>query len=275
MNAGLPIAGQILGVPFGGTTGQILTGVTGAAPAWSNWLNGNLGLGRAPLYPLTVKTATDNVLSLVDGGAGNGVYLYAHNDANSNVQKLNYQAAQHKFSIGSGNTLALLIDAAGNCGIGVTPTAGNGLLQLAAGTTKANGIAFGTDSFLYRYTTAGLLCSAWFKCGDGTQVQSSILDGIASGAGGGARFRLQNSGTDIGQIGNISAFTGSSYDSDFGILASGQLKLYSGNSLAVTIDTSQNLTAVGKLKANSAAASSTLTGNTVAQVITWLQTVFQ
>lgn len=38
----------------------------------------------------------------------------------------------------------------GNLGIGVTPTAGNGLLQLASGTTKANGIAFGTDTFLYR-----------------------------------------------------------------------------------------------------------------------------
>jgi hypothetical protein len=34
------------------------------------------------------------------------------------------------------------------------------------------------------------------------------------------------------------------------------------------------LTISGKLSANSAAASSTLTGNTVAQVISWLQTVF-
>lgn len=45
---------------------------------------------------------------------------------------------------------------AGNCffgdlvGIAVSPTAGNGLLQIASGTTKANGIAFGTDGFLYR-----------------------------------------------------------------------------------------------------------------------------
>jgi hypothetical protein len=38
----------------------------------------------------------------------------------------------------------------GLLGIGASPTAGNGLLQLASGTTKANGIAFGTDAFLYR-----------------------------------------------------------------------------------------------------------------------------
>jgi trimeric autotransporter adhesin len=35
-------------------------------------------------------------------------------------------------------------------GIGAAPTTGNGLLQLASGTTKANGIAFGADTFLYR-----------------------------------------------------------------------------------------------------------------------------
>jgi hypothetical protein len=34
------------------------------------------------------------------------------------------------------------------------------------------------------------------------------------------------------------------------------------------------LTTSGKLSANSAASSSTLTGSTVAQVISWLQTVF-
>jgi len=41
-------------------------------------------------------------------------------------------------------------DGSGNLGLNLTPTAGNGLLQLASGTTKANGIAFGTDTFLYR-----------------------------------------------------------------------------------------------------------------------------
>ena len=33
---------------------------------------------------------------------------------------------------------------------GMAATAGNGLLQLASGTTKANGVAFGTDTWLFR-----------------------------------------------------------------------------------------------------------------------------
>jgi hypothetical protein len=38
----------------------------------------------------------------------------------------------------------------GSLCVGTTLATGNGLLQLASGTTKANGIAFGTDTFLYR-----------------------------------------------------------------------------------------------------------------------------
>jgi len=43
----------------------------------------------------------------------------------------------------------------GLMGFGVTPTAGDGLLQLSSGTTKANGIKFG-DSKIYRYQAYGL-----------------------------------------------------------------------------------------------------------------------
>lgn len=41
-------------------------------------------------------------------------------------------------------------------GLGVEPTAGDGLVQLAAGTTKASGIAFGNDTYLFR-AAAGFL----------------------------------------------------------------------------------------------------------------------
>lgn len=45
----------------------------------------------------------------------------------------------------------------GMLGVGTAaPTSGNGLLQLTSGTTKANGIAFGTDTFLYR-SAAGVI----------------------------------------------------------------------------------------------------------------------
>jgi hypothetical protein len=59
------------------------------------------------------------------------------------------------FGATSGAT-QMTLDTNGNLVLGATPTAGNGLLQLASGTTKANGIAFGTDTFLYR-SYAGLM----------------------------------------------------------------------------------------------------------------------
>ena len=57
---------------------------------------------------------------------------------------------------GAAPATALTIAPDGNLGIGVVPTAGNGLLQLASGTTRANGIAFGTDTFLFRQGAATL-----------------------------------------------------------------------------------------------------------------------
>jgi len=46
------------------------------------------------------------------------------------------------------------LDTAGNLGICATPVAGNGLMQLANGTTRANGIAAGTDCFMFRDSSA-------------------------------------------------------------------------------------------------------------------------
>lgn len=57
-------------------------------------------------------------------------------------------------------TTRMHLDSSGNLGIGVTPTAGNGLLQLASGTTKANGVAFGTDTFFFRSGAGTVDCVA-------------------------------------------------------------------------------------------------------------------
>lgn len=46
--------------------------------------------------------------------------------------------------------VAMQLDPNGNLGLGVTPTAGNGLLQIASGTSKANGFAMGADIFGHR-----------------------------------------------------------------------------------------------------------------------------
>jgi hypothetical protein len=47
-------------------------------------------------------------------------------------------------------------DPFGTFGIGIAPTAGNGLVQFATGTTKAYGACFGTDLYLYRGASGSL-----------------------------------------------------------------------------------------------------------------------
>lgn len=67
-----------------------------------------------------------------------------------------------------------------NVGLGsYAPVSGNGLLQFASGTTKANGIAWGTDTFLYRDASNSLLTDGAFRSKGAT---SGI--GYATGAGG-------------------------------------------------------------------------------------------
>ena len=183
---------------------------------------------------------------------GASFYGYIANDANSvSSQWLRIDRVTSLV-----DAIVLLPSSLGNVGISVTPTAGNGLLQFASGTTKANGVAFGTDTFLYRSGFATLLSTGWFTCGDGTQLQSQIVNGTNSGTGGGARLRIQNAGIDIGQIGNLSAFLGTSYDSTFGVISANALKLYSSNALAVTIDTSQNVSFASATDATSTTAAS-------------------
>lgn len=70
----------------------------------------------------------------------------------------------------------------GNLGIGVTPTAGNGLLQLASGTTKANGIAFGTDAFLYRDASNSLTTDGALVFDGSTGKTVRITNGVANAA---------------------------------------------------------------------------------------------
>ena len=166
-----------------GTPGQVL--VAGAsAPAWSDtfttaktinvasgtiqtWQiaaatkmvldgSGNLGIGLTPtagngILQLNSGSAAAKVLRLTDSVNGT-LEIYFPTTGNTRIQTPNAGALQ----LGTAATVALTIDTsqnatfAGNVGIGVIPTSGNGLLQLASGTTKANGIAFGTDTFFYR-----------------------------------------------------------------------------------------------------------------------------
>jgi hypothetical protein len=67
----------------------------------------------------------------------------------------------------------------GNLCIGGTPTAGNGLVQRTSGTTRANGDAWGTDTFIWRDAANSLITEGAFRSNNAT---SGI--GYATGAGG-------------------------------------------------------------------------------------------
>ena len=82
---------------------------------------------------------------------------------------------------------------------GMAATAGNGLLQLASGTTKANGIAFGTDTFLYR-SGAGIAVlsdgtrNLSITCAATCLIGTSTNDPMSLTTNGVARFNLTTSG---------------------------------------------------------------------------------
>lgn len=80
-----------------------------------------------------------------------------------------------------------------------TATAGNGLMQLASGTTKANGVAFGPDTFLFRNGTASLNLTSVITI-DGTTDSTSSTTGtlIVSGGVGIAKNLITKQGHGVG-----------------------------------------------------------------------------
>lgn len=117
------------------------------------------GAGTSQLATLAPGTAGQ---VLVSGGAAAPSWVNIYGQANT------WTAAQ-TINVASGtvqtwqiaSSTKMLLDSSGNLGIGVTPTALNGLLQLGnSTTTKAGAIAWGPqgapDTFLYR-SSAGVL----------------------------------------------------------------------------------------------------------------------
>lgn len=100
-------------------------------------------------------------------------------------------------------------------GIGAAPTAGNGLLQLASGTTKAYGIALGTAIFLYR-NAAGETTLRYdagnniLRLASTANVYSQIVFApfgsdqcIVQGSGYGVEIAGANPRLNIGYTGNL------------------------------------------------------------------------
>ena len=100
--------------------------------------------GNSEIRINSSNAATISFLTFLNSGASGKQYSI---NVGGNASSFPNQFFIYDNSAGASR---LTLDTSGNFGIGATPTAGNGLLQLASGTTKANGIAFGTDTFLYR-----------------------------------------------------------------------------------------------------------------------------
>lgn len=108
---------------------------------------GNQGVSVAGDHLVLFDALNHDFRMGVDSAAGS--WIKSLNSSGSNFKIYTSPA-------GGVATLAVAIDSAQNCGFGgATPTAGNGLLQLSSGTTKANGVAHG-DTFQYR-SGAGVL----------------------------------------------------------------------------------------------------------------------
>jgi hypothetical protein len=88
---------------------------------------------------------------------------------------------------------------------GIAAVAGNGLVQLASGTTKANGVAFG-DVNIFRNAAGSA------KVGGNNAFASFTVDGNAAGSSGGAYIGIMNNGGSNTFLGNYSAIHGGAYD---------------------------------------------------------------
>jgi hypothetical protein len=135
----------------------------------------------------------------------------------------------------------------GNLGVGVAPTAGNGLLQLASGTTKANGIAAGTDTFLFR-DAAG----SW-KIGGQNAFAALQVDGSNSGTNGGGYVALRANGSAFCVLGNWSAIIGGAYDSTATLYYGGNIRITDGATVRIALDSSGNFLWNGMTAGTSAA----------------------
>ena len=100
-----------------------------------------LGVGGSPSYKLSSIGTTNNQVVLhvgntagtVDGDTTNVVRFAAGSGANALWANARYDGFSHAWRCNSTTTEAMVLNSSGNVGIGVTPSAGKGCLQLSSG----------------------------------------------------------------------------------------------------------------------------------------------
>jgi filamentous hemagglutinin len=143
----------------------------------------------------------------------------------------NAQIIANNLHLKGNNGTGIYVNSSGNGLFGTTTDSANGRIQLATHTTSAGGIGFGTDTSLYR-AAAGILAI------DGTSTAFAKLRLLETGS---LKFQLESVAGDV----TLATLT-----------AGKTIKFNTGNdTLALTLDSSQNATFAGAVTVNGATAS--------------------
>lgn len=142
---------------------------------------GNLGVGVTPSYRLHVQGPSGIVARITDSLRTVDVTIGATCSIGT--------TGIDPFTFRTANIDRVHIDTSGLVGIGTTPVAGNGLLQLASGTDKSKGIAF-YDTFLHRIQQGAIRLD-----GNGFADPEYRLYGASSGSTVDVAVGLNSAGT--------------------------------------------------------------------------------
>lgn len=169
--------------PRGGGTGTWLATITTAALTASRTYTlpdatGTVGLlevAQTWQAAQTVRVNGNSEIKIDSQNASNVAYLTLLNSGASGRQYSlnvggNTSSFPNQFFIYDNTALAarLTLISSGEFGLSAAPTAGNGLLQLASGTTVANSLAFGSDCGLWRSAAGTLVHNAQGTANDAT-----------------------------------------------------------------------------------------------------------
>ena len=205
------------------------SGVTWNVPTSSKVATGWTFGGSVGLTGLTQTSGTDTQWSLLNSSLSTQISL-AVGKAASSGNAMYFAWAYNGGTpygyietYGGGSPIALQ-KGGGNLLLGTTTDSANGKLQLATHTTSAGGIGFGTDISLFRETSAKLSANS---------TDTSLT--FALKVGGTQKAIIASDGT--------TTYIGAT-------AAGGSTILYSGNATtALTLDSSQNATFAGSVKA--------------------------
>tara|TARA_R110000868_G_scaffold40556_1_gene139833 strand:- start:2618 stop:3829 length:1212 start_codon:yes stop_codon:yes gene_type:complete len=255
---------RLPGGTFYGLNAQTIIGnSSGAWAITANGTNQNITLTPSGTGVLSVPIGTNTIqltgaaaavtptFLLASGAAGRAVGLgagssHAFVNYDNSGQLQFYRSTRANILAGNTTSLSMALSTTGNLLLGGLTTDGTGVLQFAAATTNAGGITFGTDTEIFRSTTATL------------NITGHILSGGSSfynigNAGSAGRFATVYCGAVAsGSGGTLTLATGT---------GSGQVIIQTASAVtALTLDSSQNATFTKEVKSTTGLHTATVTG---------------